>query len=308
MLYRDLCNWLDALGRISRPTPRRGRRAALRVEPMEARALLSSASIAATAAPGLRVEDPNQVRLVAGHTDPNQVKRVATYEDPNQIKRIAGVEDPNEVRQSADYEDPNLRLPTRSIEDPNLSLPIRASKIRTSRCRSGASKIRTYDFIMASPARRWAGDAEHGRPRSIPLDHGNITGSSPRSNRPGLAILTRSTASATTGRHERGPRRSGRMHRLPPSQRVRPVREDGIDRGDRLPLAGCERVIHHTVARPDCHGLLVPARSGGPRSSPSRGSHSPSRHCRQRVPARWRFGLASSDGTTAQEDLPAARS
>ena len=95
MMLPDVSDWLDAIGRRSRWMPRRGRRAAIGVELMEARALLSMSSIGSAAASGRWVEDPNQAMMMAHFEDPNLATPVADYEDPNLAAPIHHIKDPN---------------------------------------------------------------------------------------------------------------------------------------------------------------------------------------------------------------------
>lgn len=75
---------------------RRDRRAAIEVESMEGRALLSMVSLMSAPA-GLRgaIEDPNEAVPIRGVEDPNQASAIRPYEDPNLAMPIHGIEDPN---------------------------------------------------------------------------------------------------------------------------------------------------------------------------------------------------------------------
>jgi hypothetical protein len=83
------------LGALS-VSARRDRRAAIGVESMEGRSLLSMVSLA-SASGGLRgaIEDPDEAVPIRGVEDPNQAVSIRPYEDPNLAMPIHGIEDPN---------------------------------------------------------------------------------------------------------------------------------------------------------------------------------------------------------------------
>jgi hypothetical protein len=89
MRFRQVSKRFGSMGRMVRSTaPRRDRRAAVGVELMEGRALLSTASTGFAAVGAHRFADPNLARPVVGYSDPNEARPIG-IEDPNMRLIIA---------------------------------------------------------------------------------------------------------------------------------------------------------------------------------------------------------------------------
>ena len=89
MRFHPVSEWFGSMSRMVWSTaPRRDRRAAVGVELMEGRALLSTASAGFAAVGAHGIEDPNLARPVVGHSDPNEARPIG-IEDPNERLIIA---------------------------------------------------------------------------------------------------------------------------------------------------------------------------------------------------------------------------
>jgi hypothetical protein len=91
MRFRHVSESFGSMGRMVRSTaPRRDRRAAVGVELMEGRALLSTASAGFAAVGAHRFADPNLAWPVVGYSDPNEARPIGVS-DPNEARLIIAI-------------------------------------------------------------------------------------------------------------------------------------------------------------------------------------------------------------------------